>query len=68
MHIIGIIFAHVPVSVVRQRHFIVLRAVNDVGLKRGIYLTEAHRRGRTAKALHHFHVGGRLLYPDLQPL
>ena len=57
VHIIGIILADITMAIGGQCHFIVFRAVDNLGLQGGIYLAKAHRSSRAAEEAHHFHVG-----------
>ena len=68
MHIIGVILADIAVTVIGQSQLVVLGTIQNTGLQCGVHIAEAHGRSGAAQQTHHFHIGGRLLYADLQTL
>ena len=68
MHIIGVILADIAVTVISQCQLVVFGTIQNTGLQCGVHIAEAHGRSGAAQQTHHFHVGGRLLYADLQTL
>lgn len=64
MHVVGIIFADIPVAVIGKCHLIIFGSIDNIGLESRVHVTKTHGCGGASQKTHHLNVGGRLLDPD----